>query len=107
MLDAILSDFPSAAICHRAANYDGISVGRFNLYHQHPPLKSRDSRIKQEALLLEQTLSFKVLFSYSGRAVLDSASASRTSSHSSGPMRLSAVFASHHLQTTLSAAVRT
>ena len=28
----ILSEFPSAAICHTATTWNGISVGRFNLY---------------------------------------------------------------------------
>ena len=33
MSDAILSDCPSAAICHTATTWDGMSVGRFNFYH--------------------------------------------------------------------------
>ena len=30
--DAILSDYPSAAICHTATKWSGMLVGRFNLY---------------------------------------------------------------------------
>jgi len=46
-----LSDCPSVAICCIATKHYGIVVGRFNIYHQHPPLVLEANIIKEGALL--------------------------------------------------------
>ena len=60
MSDTILSDCPSAAIFHVAATCNWILVERFLLYchtTQHLPLMLWANVIKQEALLLELSMS--------------------------------------------------
>ena len=55
MSDAILSECPSAAICHTATEWNiGGKVQPPLLYHQHLPLTSWYNIIGQEALLSEQ-----------------------------------------------------
>ena len=58
MSDAIVSDCPSAAICHTATKWNGILVETFSLYCHttNMPLTLQASKIKQDALPLEQPL---------------------------------------------------
>ena len=64
---AILSDGPSAAICHTATKCNRILAGRFNLYchtcHQHPPLTLSANIIKEKGLLSKQPLWLAILLS--------------------------------------------
>ena len=57
--DTILSDFPSAAICHTAVKCNGILVGRFSLYCHNINIHLWwANKIKQETLLSKQPLQF-------------------------------------------------
>jgi len=54
--DTILSDCLSAAICRMATARIDEKVQPLQPHHHHLPLKSQTDIIKQEALLLEQSL---------------------------------------------------
>jgi len=74
MSDGILSECPSAAICHTATGCNGDGGGEVQpllLYHQHPPVTLWANIIKKEALLLEQasyTAPSAPAFSYNSSA---------------------------------------
>jgi len=53
---SVLSDCPSAAICHIATTCHGILVGRFNLYCHSTNMTSWANIIKWKALLSEQPM---------------------------------------------------